>query len=188
MLVPGILLLSFVSGDEKPAKDYLNIGRKITFSTKEYHLAWSSHPSKEYYKQEYLPEGSDPENYHDMIMVEAIHAAISPEDALRVKIAELQELKKTIPMINWNVYSKDDERILDFVISDGGAIYEWNLYRYYKQFDEKDSYLLLCAYSYKDNLMANDDLKPFFERISVNRDNYITELGNTKLPSISPRK
>lgn len=88
-------------------------------------------------------------------------------------------------MINWHAYEKNGEKILDFCISDGKFIYEWNLYRYMKQKYKKDNYVVLCAFTYRDSLLTNDDLKPFFNRIVENREDYIKKLGEVKIPSIS---
>ena len=61
--------------------------------------------------------------------------------------------------------------------------FEWNLYRYsvLKNVDGQ-KYLVLYAYSYKDTLYTNEDLKPFFNRIVENRNLLIGKLGEFKLP------
>ena len=38
-------------------KDYLHVPGPVVFDKSSYSLAWSSHPSAIYYKQEYVPAG-----------------------------------------------------------------------------------------------------------------------------------
>ena len=179
-------LVSFKSDETKPPKDYLGIGKPLSFNNNEFNLAWSSHPAPAYYKQEYLLDSTTLEDYNEMILVEAVKADVSPEVAANTKVAELTELKKENPTINWNVYKGKGEILIDFVITDNATVYEWNLYRYATLKDvNKEKYLVLRAYSYKDKLFTNEDLKPFFNRILENRDDYIAKLGELELPELN---
>lgn len=166
-------------------KNYFGNTDTLTFNESKYSLAWSSNPSQGYYKQEYLLDSTTIEEYNEMFLVEALKGKISPEVAAELKVNELKELKKNNPVINWNVYEKKNERIIDFVITDGATQYEWNLYRYsvLKNTDGQ-KYLVLYAYSYKDTLYTNEDLKPFFNRIMENRNLLISKLGAFKLPEL----
>jgi|SRR5690554_961025 len=179
-------LVSFKSDEVKPAKDYLGVGKSLMFNEHEFHLTWSGNPSVGYYKQEYLLDSTTIENYNEMLLIEAIKGNISPELAANAKVAELQQLKEDNPTINWNVYEGNGEIIIDFVITDKATIYEWNLYRYAILKDvNKQKYLVLRAYSFKDKLYSNDDLKPFFNKILENRDDYIAKLGKLELPKLN---
>ena len=163
--------------------NYLGTIDTVTFNSSKYSLAWSSNPSQGYYKHEYLLDSTTIEDYNEMILVEAVKGKISPKVAAELKVNELKELKKNNPVINWNVYENKDERIIDFVITDGATQYEWNLYRYsVLKNSDGQKYLVLYAYSYKDTLYTNEDLKPFFNRILENRDLLIATLGEFKLP------
>ncbi len=50
--------------------DYLNTGKVITFDNVNYNLVWSSHPSDNYYKQEYLPEKDTLKRFKKLILLE----------------------------------------------------------------------------------------------------------------------
>ncbi|HLP56819.1 MAG TPA: hypothetical protein VK151_17400 [Fluviicola sp.] len=171
---------------DKPTRDYLGVGELIEFNDKSYRLAWSSNPLEGYYKQEYLTDSTTLENFNELFMVEAIKGDISPNDAANVKVSELQEWKKSNPVVNWNVYEKEEGRIIDFVVTDGGFVYEWNIYRYLTQKNKKKKFLLLYAYSYKDSVVSTNDLKVFFDRIVENRNTVIAKLGELELPLGAP--
>ncbi len=163
--------------------NFLGNTDSLTFDNSKYSLVWSSNPMQGYYKQEYLLDSTTIEDYNEMILVEALKGKISPKVAAELKVNELVELKKNNPVINWNVYENKDERIIDFVITDGATQYEWNLYRYsVLKNSDGQKYLVLYAYSYKDTLYTNEDLKPFFNRILENRNLLIAALGEFKLP------
>ncbi len=170
---------------DKPVQDYLGVGQSIEFNGKNYQLAWSSNPGEGYYNQEYLTDSSSLSNYNELLMVEAIKGSISTDDAVGVKVSELQEWKKSNPIINWNVYKNGEERVIDFVVSDGDIVYEWNIYRYLSQKNKKKKYLLLYAYSYKDSVITREDLHVFFDRIVENRTIVIEKLGALELPLVN---
>ena len=165
--------------------NYFGTTDTLTFNETKYSLAWSSNPSPGYYKQEYLLDSTTLEDHNEMILVEALKGKISPKVAAELKVNELKELKMNNPVINWNEFENKDERIIDFVITDGATQYEWNLYRYsILKNSDREKYLVLFAYSYKDTLYTNEDLKPFFNRILENRDLLISKLGEFKLPEL----
>ncbi|RYM32553.1 hypothetical protein ERX46_14880 [Brumimicrobium glaciale] len=184
-----LILLSFIAflcisfTTLNSPKDFLGVGKKINFDKKEYSLVWSSNPSDNYYKQEYLPEGATLKEYNDMIIIESIIGDLTVEDAAKFKISELELLKKTNPVVNYNIYDNGNEKIIDFVISDGAYIFEWNLYRY-KNEKSKNKALVLYAYTYRDSIVDNEVLKPFFGRIADNRNDIIKQLGELKLPKV----
>jgi hypothetical protein len=74
--------------------DYLSAGKQLNFNGAKYDLKWSSHPSENYYKQEYLKTGEELGSYHNMILVEAIEGNLKVKDALKTKVSELEARKK----------------------------------------------------------------------------------------------
>lgn len=167
------------------ATNYLGTTDTLIFNESKYALVWSSNPAQGYYKHEYLLDKTTLENYNEMFLVEALKGKITPKMAAQMKIDELKELKKDNPVINWNLYENNNDIILDFVISDQETQYEWNLYHYTVQKNVSgQKYLVLYAYSYKDSLFTNEDLKPFFNRILENRESLITKLGEFNLPEL----
>jgi hypothetical protein len=174
------LLISMTPPD---VVDYLSVGKHLNFNGEKYELKWSSHPSDNYYKQEYLKQGEEPGSHHNMILVEAIQGNLKIKDALTAKATELNTRKNWDAVANYKVYEnekKPNEGIIDFVVSDTMTTYEWNLYRYQLQGET----MVLFAYSYRDSLNDNDDLKKFFGHIKDNRQDMINKLQSYSIPQV----
>src|SRR5262249_11664702 len=130
--------------------DRLSVPGPITFDGTSYRLAWSSHPSPDYFKQEYLPEGQTLARYQRMLLLEAIVQNTSVDSAVTGKVAELKKRKEIDPLVNFAVFKnpKNGEVILDFIVDDDrpGSLdtVEWNAYRYaaIKEKDGKSGVLL----------------------------------------------
>ncbi|WP_156385734.1 hypothetical protein [Devosia sp. Root685] len=100
-----------------------------------FELAWTSHPTDAFYKQEYVPEGQTVEAYDQMFMVDVLTNGVSVGDAAGTMIKGLQERKASDPVVNFDVMQNEatGEMILDFMLSDSSGeavIVEWNAYRY----------------------------------------------------------
>lgn len=67
--------------------DYLGIPGPIEFAGTQYHLAWSSRPSADYIKHEYLPSGQKPETYTGMVSVELLSSGVSLADTVKAQTA-----------------------------------------------------------------------------------------------------
>lgn len=116
-------------------EDAVGIPGPLTFEDTTFALAWTSHPSETYYKQEYLPEGQSPESYSEMFMIDLLTEGATPESAASDMIAGLEQRKAGDPVVNYDMVANDatGELILDFLLSDtstGTVIVEWNAYRY----------------------------------------------------------
>ena len=184
----SILLFSFNIKSLNEVIDYLSFGKVVSFNNEKYTLSWSSNPTNSYNKQEYLVNPLKNESKRSMIIVEAVEGEIEASDALNFKIQELEKRKEWDYVANYKVYTNEDkknEAIIDFVVSDTGTIYEWNLYRYQTQIDKKKTKkLVLFAYSYRDSLNDNEDLKAFFNHITKYKVNLINQLQAYKIPQI----
>ena len=103
------------------ATDYLGVPGPIKYDRVEYNLAWSASPEKNYFKQEYLPNGSQPDKFSQMILIEALITNYTLEDIIRVKLMELEKRKKDDPVVNYKLFNKPDKTdyLLDFIISEG---------------------------------------------------------------------
>jgi len=116
--------------------DYLGVPGPIAFDGQDYALAWSSQPSPDYTKQEYVPEGQSPESFESMIMVEFLAADMGPLDMAKAQVDTLNARKATDPLVNMDLIQNEQtgEVLLDFIVSskDGAGEYivEWNAYRY----------------------------------------------------------
>ena len=169
--------------------DYLNIPGPITFNKTEYILAWSSNPESNYYKQEYLPQGDNINNFHKLITIELIISdSLSLQKTILHKIAELEEKKKYNPVINYKMFNNPEktEYIIDFVESEGPEkalhIVEWNAYRY-KVFQDKSGKrgIILVGIS----LRAYDKkIKDFFWWLKDGRLKNINKLIEFNIPEV----
>ena len=189
-LIIGLLTVTFISlvAIKFPdTLDYLSVGKQLNFNGAKYDLKWSSHLSENYYKQEYLKQGEELGSYHNMILVEAIEGNLKVKDALNTKVSELETRKKWDFVTNYQVYenkNKPTEGIIDFVLSDTMTTYEWNLYRYQMQ----KGAMVLFAYSYRDSLNDDNDLKKFFGHIKKNREDMINKLQSYSIPEVKISK
>ncbi|WP_449395908.1 hypothetical protein [Devosia riboflavina] len=100
-----------------------------------FELAWTSHPTETFYKQEYVPEGQTVEAYSQMFMVDVLTNGISVQDAAGTMVDGLKQRQASDPVVNFAMIENEatGEIILDFVLSDsssGTVIVEWNAYRY----------------------------------------------------------
>ncbi|MVM37187.1 hypothetical protein GO730_05265 [Spirosoma sp. HMF3257] len=123
--------------------DYLQVPGPILFEQTAYHLAWSSHPTATFYKQEYIAKGDDPSRFKTMLFFDLLKSSGPVKDVVEAKVAELKKLKESNPLVNYQitVMPKTGEYLLDFLLSqvapDGKSqsIVERNVYRY-KQFSD----------------------------------------------------
>jgi len=137
LLATFLTMVTFGQNNQKPV-DKLGITGPVKFDNKAYNLSWSSHPSPNYYKQEYMQAGEDVNKYKSMVMVEAAKGPVTPKAAMDSKIAELKEMGFSNPFISYENFSLADkgEYILDFVVTQNAAdnksaiIAERNVYRY----------------------------------------------------------
>ena len=181
------IAVSLVAMKLPDIKEYLSVGKQLNFNAAKYDLKWSSHPSENYYKQEYLKQGEELETYHNMILVEAIEGNLKTSDAMNAKVTELEARKKWDFVANYRIYenkNKPTEGIIDFVVSDTMTTYEWNLYRYQMQ----KGALVLFAYSYRDSLNDDNDLKKFFGHIKEKREDFINKLQSYSIPEVKISK
>ncbi len=132
--VLGSFILHAQTG--KAIADYLNVPGPVVLNKDTFRLAWSSHPSAAYYKQEYVGAKDKLEKFRKMVLVEALIGDAQPLDLVNAKINELKQMKQSNPMVNYETFQKSGEIILDFLVSDNSAdgkkvnILERNVYRY----------------------------------------------------------
>lgn len=116
--------------------DYLGVPGPIAFNGTDYALSWSSNPTPEYIKQEYLPSGQVPEAYSNMLMVEFLAGDLKPATMAGAQMDLLNRRKASDPMVSMALTenAESGDVILDFVLSGrdetGVIVVEWNAYRY----------------------------------------------------------
>lgn len=190
----GILLLALMLNFEGQAQvvDYLQVPGPVKFHKSDFYLAWSSHPTAEYYKQEYVQKGEKVESYKEMILLEFLAGKKTPQDLLSQKVQDLEARKKTDPVVNYGVMKSPDgkEFILDFIISSGPAgnleIAEWNAYRYkaVKDAAGKEG-VILAGISRR---AYGNEINGFLKELNTTRPDYRGELIKYSIPEIKTGK
>lgn len=132
----GIILTTFTLGQTLKPTEYLGVAGPISFDKITYNLAWTSHPTDDYYKQEYLATGDTIEKFKKLILLEMITGKTKVKDIVAAKVAELKRLKASNPVVNYETFEKDGEIMLDFIVSENTpdgkfvSLLERNVYRY----------------------------------------------------------
>ena len=172
------------------AVDRLAVPGPIEFSGATYSLSWSSHPSPEYYKQEYLPAGEDADTFLHMVLIDAITRGTTVERAAAVQEDMLDKRKATDPYVHFAEFRNEStgEILLDFILSaktaGGGLIVEWNAYRY-APLSGKDGEtgVLLFGISRR---AYDDGVTDFLSALKASRMEEITSLAKFTLPAVQP--
>jgi len=99
-----IIMCSFsIKQNAKKVKDYLSVPGPVSFDNSTYNLSWSSHPSADYYKQEYLRSNEKAETFTRMLMIEALNTDMALKDVVKAKTDELQQRKGSDAVTNYQV-------------------------------------------------------------------------------------
>jgi hypothetical protein len=183
-----IIPLCFLKAQNKnKINDYLNIPGPINLNQKEYNLVWSSHPNENYFKQEYLSSNENINKYSSMILIDFIKDDFNLKDIVDQKVSELKEMKKTNPVVNYQIFENSGEYILDFLISENSKdgkeilIAERNIYRYKTVNNDKNKGVLLFAMSERG---YPENMDSFFNNLKTNTSKLIETVGNYKLPDV----
>lgn len=162
--------------------EYFDVGNPIKYCGTKYSLVWSARPQENYYVQEYLPKGESLEHYNQMFSVSVIFGDITPLEAVQVKIAELEQRKKTDPITNYLVAENNGEYILEFIVGDSSDgkmnIVEVDVH-YYKQMtiNGRNASVL----SFYSGRAYGDDIMQFIQSIPEKRNAWYEGMSNLKL-------
>lgn len=191
-IVAASLLLASVPSfgqNKKPVVNYLSIAGPIVFQKKSYQLQWSSHPDASLYKQEYLPAGDGLPNYKSMITIDFVVAAATVDDAVRAKLRELEQLKKTLD-VNFEVISNPStgEKIVDCLLGqkaadDAKSIYEHDVYRF-KAVTAKSGQKGILLYALS-NRAYGKDIQPFLTGLKAERRELVADVAKAAIPVIN---
>lgn len=194
-IVVASLLLASIHGfgqSSKPAVNYLGISEPIVFQKKSYRMVWSSHPDASLYKQEYLVAGDAFPNYKSMITIDFVIAAASVDEAVRTKLRELEQMKKTLD-VNYEVIGNaaTGEKIIDCLLGqkaadDSKSIYEHDVYRF-KAVTAKSGQKGILLYAIS-NRAYGKDIRPFLTRLKTERKALIAEAAKAPVPEITIKK
>ena len=186
-----LLVMASIGGAalaDPAAIDHLSVPGPIAFDGESYALSWTSHPTPDYYLQEYLPAGQTSEHFERMVLVNAAFGDVDAKGAASAKIDDLNQRKATDPLVNFAVVenAKTGEIILDFIVSaedaEGGDIVEWNAYRYASMKGARTGVLLFGI----SRRAYGDDATDFLRGLKAARIALIAALAEYALPVARP--
>jgi hypothetical protein len=192
ILFAGLLCANISYGQDNPGiTDYLNVPGPIQFNDTSYNLVWSSHPVYTYFKAEYLPTGDTVERFHKMLMLDLLLGNMKVTDITSQKIAELEKLKKTNPVINYTYFENPDkkgEAILDFIISENTpsglvSTLEWNIY-HYKKFTDKSGHKGVLLFGISIRSYGND-IDAFLPSLKSYRNIVLPKFIECPIPQVA---
>jgi len=167
-------------------KDHLNIPGPIAFDGQSYDLAWSSRPSANYIKHEYVPKGQVVTHFHDMLLVEFLQGDLTVADVVRTQMQKLNARKGRDPLVRMAVIKNaaTGEMLLDFLISDntnGELIVEWNAYRYARMTTVSGE-TGIGLFGVSRRAYGDDSAKAFLGALKARRPAQIDRLAKAPLP------
>ena len=182
-----MLMVQFFMAQNK-VEDYLHLGDKYRFDNKDYKLVWSSHPMDNFYKQEYILSNENVEKYTRMIMIDFLEGDLTPKDVISNFVNNLENSKKQNPIINYQMYEREDEYMLDFIISknsqDGKEvlILERNVYRYFRINTPKRKGILLFGVS--DRAYTKKEMDNMFSVLKNKKLDLVNKIIQIEVPKI----
>ena len=182
-----MLMVQFFMAQNK-VEDYLHLGDKYRFDNKDYKLVWSSHPMDNFYKLEYILPNENVEKYTRMIMIDFLEGDLTPKDAISNFVNNLENSKKQNPIINYQMYERENEYMLDFIISknsQGGKeilILERNIYRYFRINTPKRKGVLLFGVS--DRAYTKKEMDNMFSVLKNKKLDLVNKVIQIEVPKI----
>jgi len=173
------------------AKEYLDVPGPIVFEKASYQLDWSSHPTNNFYKQEYLVKGDISGKYKTMVLMDVLLTDRSVKEIAGDKIAELKKIKETNPVVNYEIMDNpaSGEYMLDFLLTantvDGKniSIVERNVYRY-KTFTDKTGKKGILLFGVSTRGYGNG-IDNFFASLKTNKKSLVDAVAKYNIPAIT---
>ena len=182
-----MLMVQFFMAQNK-VEDYLHLGSKYRFDNKDYELVWSSHPASNFYKQEYILPNENVEKYKRLILIDFIEGDLDPKDVLSGLANSLENSKKQNPVINYKVYEKNNEYMIDFIMSENSQdgkdvlILERNVYRYFRINTPNRKGILLFGVS--DRAYTKKEMDNMFSVLKNNKFELVNKVAKIEVPKI----
>ena len=174
---------------QKKPVDYVHVPGPIVFDNKAFILSWSSHPTINFYKQEYIVKGDNPDQFNAMLMTDVITGGLAIKDVVDIKLAELKKMKEANPVVNYEVisYPKTGEYMLDFLLSANDAngnmnIIERNVYRY-RSFTNKAGQTSVQLFGISTRSYGAG-INKFLTALKANRKELINKVAKFTLPEV----
>ena len=187
-LIAAAALTALMAGPALAQSDMLGVPGPVSFQGQDYALAWTSQPTDDYFKQEYVPQDQTVEAYTEMVLIEAVAGAITPMQAAALQAQMLDARKPSDPVVNYEIIQNEaaGEVLLDFVVSDLSAdpiVVEWNAYRYMPL--AKGEGVALFAVSRRG--YGEDGAREFLGNLGPLRSEAINALATFETPAVSIR-
>ena len=182
-----MLMVQFFMAQKK-VEDYLHLGDKYRFDNKDYELVWSSHPASNFYKQEYILPNENVEKYKRLILIDFIEGDLDPKDVLSGLANSLENSKKQNPVINYKVYEKNNDYMIDFIMSENSQdgkevlILERNVYRYFRINTPKRKGVLLFGVS--DRAYTKKEMDNMFSVLKNKKLDLVNKIIQIEVPKI----
>ena len=182
-----MFIAQFVMAQNK-VEDYLHLGDKYRFDNKDYELVWSSHPASNFYKQEYILPNENVEKYKRLILIDFIEGDLDPKDVLSGLANSLENSKKQNPVINYKVYEKNNDYMIDFIMSENSQdgkdvlILERNVYRYFRINTPKRKGILLFGVS--DRAYTKKEMDNMFSVLKNNKFELVNKVAKIEVLKI----
>ena len=182
-----MLMVQFFMAQKK-VEDYLHLGSKYRFDNKDYELVWSSHPASNFYKQEYILPNENVEKYKRLILIDFIEGDLDPKDVLSGLANSLENSKKQNPVINYKVYEKNNDYMIDFIMSENSQdgkdvlILERNVYRYFRINTPKRKGILLFGVS--DRAYTKKEMDNMFSVLKNKKLDLVNKVIQIEVPKI----
>ncbi len=191
LLLPGFLISctkkEVSTKEESSTKEYFSLPGTLSLPDQPYVFSLSSHPTPDYYHQEYLPAGQTADQYSEMVFVEVTLGDLIMQNLALAKAKEINDRKMTdlIAAYNLGANKEKEEVYLDFIMSEGEgkqAMAEWNVYRY-KQYTDSKGRKGVAMFGWRRRAYGQH-IKAFDEDLITNRKSYVLPFMNERFPTI----
>jgi len=126
-----------------------------------------------------------------MVMVEVLLGETKAAGLAQAKIDELKQMKQTNPIVNYEMFQKNGEIIVDFLLSEnapGGQlnIIERNVYRY-KDFTDKNGKKGVMLFAASERAYGNA-ADTFLAALKKNKATLVNAVAAYTLPQLTFKK
>ena len=187
LLLIETLLMSFTTFNSEPI-ERIGVKGPLIFNETSFGLAWTDKPNDTYFIQEYLPKGEKVESFNQMLTLHLFVKDITVKKAVKIKVQELENRKKTDPTCQYAVTESPDgkEVIVDCILGeskgDKMSIMEFNIYRY-KQVELSDKKKAILIYAYSKRAYG-DDITPFLKNLGKDRSALLNVMIGSEMPNV----
>ncbi len=181
-----LTIIFSVNAQNNLPKDALEIGEELTFSSEKYKLTRSGKPYNNYFIQEYIRPKETINSFVKSIVVMAIVDTTTVDQLLDLKLKDFKKLKEKNNSLTYEILLNDEGgRMVEFTLNDKDFVY-WNIQRFDVQKTKTDQTVgVIYTYVEKKSITELNTIAKILQSIKEKRVNYITEVGEIKLPKVN---